>query len=538
MALFENFPYTNLHELNLDWLINELKKLELSQVLSVNGQSGHVILYQSPEVIFPEIDDTEWKIIRISDGVVCGIKFDNEGNAYIVNGDTLTQIYTSANQPPYPVTSVNGLTGAVTLFTDQYIRLPDLDDSQITNWTFFRNIANQSLGIQFDTDGKAYLINGLTRSLIYDANNPPPYPVTSVNGLAGEVELYPEIDVEFPDVDSQTWTSWHISRVLNNVMCGIEFDTSGQAYIINGNDAYPIYVDGLNDPSDFVDPEAATLELAHEVTSGTYWGIIRQVNSNPVGLMFRYDNATQKYEGWLKDRNNLTKLITADDIPSTSGVVSVNTLTGVVTLYGSNLAVSTTDPMKIDDAVFLLETSLAKNVDGNTCTQAIVEGDFVLVTNSTITNITDGLYRAENDIAANVQLTDADLTAVTGGAANALQGQIDTIKSDLKPTSISSAFTFDSSVCNTAADDTYETFYKYGRIRQLEISIVMTTSNSGWLTIGTIASGNRPITQVFATAEVPTDGTVTDVRVRSGGTVQILKPVSGKTYTFTALFIS
>ena len=28
MALFENFPYTNLHELNLDWLIKELNKLK------------------------------------------------------------------------------------------------------------------------------------------------------------------------------------------------------------------------------------------------------------------------------------------------------------------------------------------------------------------------------------------------------------------------------------------------------------------------------------------------------------------------------
>ena len=27
MALFENFPYTNLHELNLDWLIDMLNKI-------------------------------------------------------------------------------------------------------------------------------------------------------------------------------------------------------------------------------------------------------------------------------------------------------------------------------------------------------------------------------------------------------------------------------------------------------------------------------------------------------------------------------
>lgn len=28
MALFENFPYTNFHELNLDWLLNAVKKLD------------------------------------------------------------------------------------------------------------------------------------------------------------------------------------------------------------------------------------------------------------------------------------------------------------------------------------------------------------------------------------------------------------------------------------------------------------------------------------------------------------------------------
>ena len=35
MSLYENFPYTNLHELNLDWLINTLNELKESQVLSV-----------------------------------------------------------------------------------------------------------------------------------------------------------------------------------------------------------------------------------------------------------------------------------------------------------------------------------------------------------------------------------------------------------------------------------------------------------------------------------------------------------------------
>ena len=47
MSLFENFPYTNLHELNLDWLIENLKQMQDVQVLSVNGQTGHVILYEN-----------------------------------------------------------------------------------------------------------------------------------------------------------------------------------------------------------------------------------------------------------------------------------------------------------------------------------------------------------------------------------------------------------------------------------------------------------------------------------------------------------
>ena len=28
MPVFENFPYTNFHELNLDWLLNKVKELE------------------------------------------------------------------------------------------------------------------------------------------------------------------------------------------------------------------------------------------------------------------------------------------------------------------------------------------------------------------------------------------------------------------------------------------------------------------------------------------------------------------------------
>ena len=57
MSLFENFPYTNLHELNLDWLINAIKDLQENMVISVNGQTGEVILYQDATVSFKNKND-------------------------------------------------------------------------------------------------------------------------------------------------------------------------------------------------------------------------------------------------------------------------------------------------------------------------------------------------------------------------------------------------------------------------------------------------------------------------------------------------
>ena len=127
MALFENFPYTDLHQLNLDWLISELNIVKDRSVLSVNGLTGEVILYEDPAVVFPEITQNAWSIFRTADGVERGITFGSDGKAYIMNANVLHEVYTDDNQPPYPVTSVNGQTGDVILYQNQYVRLPDLD---------------------------------------------------------------------------------------------------------------------------------------------------------------------------------------------------------------------------------------------------------------------------------------------------------------------------------------------------------------------------------------------------------------------------
>lgn len=121
MSLFENYPYTNLHELNLDWLIQEMEDLkELVQdgpVISVNGQTGVVTLYQEAQVRLPDVTDaqqTYWNIFRSLNGHLYGIRFDSNGNVYAIRDGINTKLLTWADIPPDAgVISVNGLYGVV-----------------------------------------------------------------------------------------------------------------------------------------------------------------------------------------------------------------------------------------------------------------------------------------------------------------------------------------------------------------------------------------------------------------------------------------
>lgn len=427
MSMFENFPYTNLHQLNLDWIIQEIKNMESTSVLSVNGETGYVILYQNATMELPEVDQEQWQIIRTVDGVSAGMLFDKDGTAYIVRDLNFDQIYTHDNPPPYPVTSVNGLTGDIVLYTDQYVRLPNLTDVQMTNWNFYRHLNGVTLGIQFEDDGKAFIMHGSNRYQIYDSNNPPTYPVSSVNGQTGAVTLYQSPDMTLPAVND---TAWSITRSVNGTEVGLSFDNTGCSLII-GNDDYPLYIQGLNEPSDFDDPEAVILELTNNLSTGTQWGIIRSIqNNDEVGIVFKYNSVDQVYEGFLKVNNTLTKLLTLDDIPSGSGVVSINGQTGAVTLTGSDIHVSTLDNTPIASVLGSIETdilgvmsSVALVIEGDTCTQAISAGNYVYVHNSTIQNVTDGLYKAINSVSANTPIGEADIEIRIRGGLNNVRAE-------------------------------------------------------------------------------------------------------------------
>ena len=118
-GLFEQFPHTNLHELNLDWIIDLLnqfkEELEDSAVLSVNGQTGHVTLYESENVILPALPEgvDQWRLVRMMDGQYAGILFYN-GNVYLQRGNETMRLLTLEDIPTSAgVVAWNGLTGIV-----------------------------------------------------------------------------------------------------------------------------------------------------------------------------------------------------------------------------------------------------------------------------------------------------------------------------------------------------------------------------------------------------------------------------------------
>lgn len=327
MALFENFPYTNLHELNLDWVINEINELKEGQVLSVNGQTGHVILYQAKDVLFPAVPETNWSLVRSTDGTTRGIMFGNDGRAYIVHGNSMEQIYSLNHQPPYPVTSVNGQTGAVSLYTDN-------------------------------------------------------------NGT-----------IAFPTVTNPNIEGMIIGRSINSTPVYLQINADGTAGIVAGEHSGEIYTTQDTDKNVFSIDEAGSIETG---TTNKEWGVVREVNSGNIGIMFRLGETPEVYLRYQDEgfQVETLKLLTRDDIPSSSGVVSFNGETGVVTADGTTLKMGDGDTRSIADAIegiiddeYQMDNSMTYTERGNTATQNIPLGKYVIWKNNpyiSIANISIG----------------------------------------------------------------------------------------------------------------------------------------------------
>ena len=390
MGMFEQFPYSNFHELNLDWIIEQIKNVLESAVISVNGQTGEVILYQSENVVFPDVASNQWRMVRTASGHTAGVMF-NDDYMYVMYDNTADRVYTMNHPPQYPVTSVDGQTGAVRVFPDAGARLPAVtDDYTNIRRQIETNGVQNIVGIEVKQN-KAYRMKDTGRYEIYDSDNPPPYPVTSVNGQTGVVMLaIPFTDVTVDDV------------MFINAVAG------------------------------------------HE------WGIGRETADGTATIQIVTDST--KAEAYIDffDEGGTTytkKLLTVDDIPSSSGVVSLNGQTGVVTIYGDTMPIESGSAYSVKDITDGLDTRLG--IAEGTITQhgtdigtlntnlGLVKSDIAIVedTNNATHNINVGqyvvwkgsLYTALSNIAIGTGLSASNLSAVSSGGLNDLSSQINTL---------------------------------------------------------------------------------------------------------------
>lgn len=182
------FPWTNLHELNLDWFLSKFKQFT-NNYLGTTATVELIPTTEQPEVTVTggTLDDDTDIVDPFTFNFKLPINTSGGGAVNSVNGMVgdvvldktdigLSNVanvaqYSASNPPPYPVTSVNGMTGDVI--------------------------------VQGGGGGDVLSVNGKTGAVVldktdiglgnvanvtqYSASNPPPYPVTSVNGSTGAI---------------------------------------------------------------------------------------------------------------------------------------------------------------------------------------------------------------------------------------------------------------------------------------------------------------------------------------------------------------
>ena len=417
--MFEHFPYTNFHDLNLDWIIQKVKEAYSpdnppeSVVLSVNGETGDVILYRDAVITLPDVQESQWNIHRLANGQSSGIQFIQGDKAQRIDGTHRYDIYDAGNPPPYPVRSVNGMTGNVTvvksvngdngdvyLYPTAIIEFPDVTENY---FQMKRTAAGTDIGIEFDKNGPAKRLNDTDEYEIYDEGNPPPYPVTSVGTLTGAVAILDtsivtdqgtqKLKIAFPvtSVDGQTGTveTWGYTEA-----------------------------DDIKLP---IDAEADVWSLGRDVPSGT------------LGIKLTVNGLTDNPEGYLvldDGTNNptLLKILTPADIPSSSGVVSVNGANGVVILYGTDIAMSGTDSTTLKAAIEAVDGKTGADIavsgtDSTKINAAIAAvnaktGADIDVSGSDTTKIDSALTALDAKTGADIQVSGSDSTKIDTALAS------------------------------------------------------------------------------------------------------------------------
>ena len=235
------YPWTNLHELNLDWILSQIRQLT-KQIAKFTGltASAHSVPYGSDPTVditggtgndpynldfgIPESASSAVNTVNGQSGDVVLTASD----IGLGNVDNVQQ-YSATNPPPYPVTSVNGQTGAVTV-TAPVTSVNGMTGDVIVS-------GGGGGGDVLSVNGKSGVVvldstdiglGNVDNVQQYSATNPPPYPVTSVNGQTGDVTISGAVD----SVNGQTGTVVLGNKVTAPISAGSSSVTVNEAYMV------------------------------------------------------------------------------------------------------------------------------------------------------------------------------------------------------------------------------------------------------------------------------------------------------------------
>ena len=124
-----NYPWTNLHELNLNWILSQIKQItrQIANFAGLTASAHTIPQNEDPTVTLTGgAGTTPYNFdfgIPASPSSTVNTVNGQSGDVVITASDIglgnvdNVQQYSATNPPPYPVTEINGMTGAVTIGT-------------------------------------------------------------------------------------------------------------------------------------------------------------------------------------------------------------------------------------------------------------------------------------------------------------------------------------------------------------------------------------------------------------------------------------
>ena len=250
------FPFTSFQQFNLDWIMQQLKKI--LDFMPLNGVPG--------DVLQRNVDGAAWMPISAVSMDIHGLNtipdvdpadelpiYDNDqqGNYKVsvsdlmdaapvqsVNGQTGDVVLSI---PLVPVDSVNGQTGTVVLDASDVGALPDTYTAPVTS-------VNGQTGDVVLSIPSVYSVNNQVGSVVLDAADvgalPDTYvaPVTSVNGQTGDVIVSGSANLLFGQLEplsisAPTGVTAYSNLIAQKSSDGKAFRLTGALSVMKGSDS-------------------------------------------------------------------------------------------------------------------------------------------------------------------------------------------------------------------------------------------------------------------------------------------------------------